>query len=442
MRARVYFWALAVTLVFAMGFISLFLITQGGTWHFVLAQGLIVVVLLLLLQLYIKAVKPLNTIGTGMGLLKEQDFSSRLAYVGQRDADKIVEIFNKMMSQLKEERLQLREQNHFLDLLINSSPMGVVILDIDEKTSLFNPIAREIMGLQDFDSSNILGVKIDDLPFQLAKELSKLEIRESRVVRVSDGNVYKCTRASFLDRGFNHIFYLIEIMTEELLRAEKKAYGQVIRMISHEVNNSMAGISSSIDTIQGFLPEIPEVKNDEDNIIEDMSELLTVASDRCINLSRFITRFADVVKVPEPQISLVSLNDFIRGRILFLESIASGKNIKLLLNLVDEDTAVEMDTILMEQAVLNIFKNAVESIVEGGIVEIESSVSPLSMTIIDDGKGISEEIEEKLFTPFFSTKPNGQGVGLLLVREILLKHGFRSSLATGDDGKTRFTILF
>jgi len=438
MRAKVYFWILAIALISAMGFIILSLVKQGLNWYFIIAEGFIVLVLILLVQLYIRTIKPLNTIGSGMDLLKEQDFSSRLGHVGQKDADKIVEIFNKMMKQLKDERVQLREQNHFLDLLVNSSPMGLIILDINEKVTTLNPATCEIMGFSECELSYLIGKKIEDINSHLTKELSKLKRGESNTIRMNDGNIYKCTHASFINRGFNHTFYLIEKMTDELLKAEKKAYEQVIRMISHEVNNSMAGVSSSIDMINNSLSDIPEIKEDT----KEMTELLSIASDRCINLSKFITRFAEVVKIPQPQLSSVSLNAFIKDRMLFIESLASSKHIHFALKLTDIEPKVMIDIILMEQVVLNIIKNAIESVDDGGTITIESSTRPTSLTIVDNGKGISEEVAIKLFSPFFSTKPNGQGIGLLLIREILQKHGYKFSLATGEDGLTRFTVFF
>ena len=438
MRAKVYFWILAIALTLAMLFIIFSLVEEGLNWYFVIAEGFIALVLFLLVQLYIRTIKPLNTIGSGMDLLKAQDFSSRLGYVGQKDADKIVEIFNKMMKQLKDERVQLREQNHFLDLLVNSSPMGLIILDIDEKIVTLNPATCKMMGLKECDLEHMLGKKIQEVASHLTKELAKLAKEESSMIHMNDGNIYKCTHASFMNRGFNHTFYLIEKMTEELLKAEKKAYEQVIRMISHEVNNSMAGVSSSIDMIQHSLSDVPSMEEET----KEMVELLSIASDRCINLSKFITRFAEVVKIPQPQLSSVFLNDFIKDRMPFIESLASRKQIHFSLELTDIEPKVMIDSILMEQVVLNIIKNAIESVGDRGTISIETSTKPISLTIVDNGEGISEEVAIKLFSPFFSTKPNGQGIGLLLVREILLKHGYKFSLATGEDGLTRFTVFF
>lgn len=129
------------------------LVAHIGVEHFVIftlntksmllyvGEGVISFSLIVLFYFYRKVVKPLNSIASGMDLLREQDFSSRLASVGQAEADRIVEMFNRMMNQLKNERLRLREQNHFLDLLINVSPMGVIILTFDEQISMLNAAA-------------------------------------------------------------------------------------------------------------------------------------------------------------------------------------------------------------------------------------------------------------------------------------------------------------
>ena len=103
---------------------------------------------------------------------------------------------------------------------------------------------------------------------------------------------------------------------------------------------------------------------------------------------------------------------------------------------------MRIDTVLFEQVLVNIIKNAAESIGECGDIYIRTTASPVMLEIADSGKGISREVEAKLFSPFFSTKPNGQGLGLIFIREVLTKHGCTFSLRTYPDGLTRFRISF
>lgn len=432
MKLRIFFLLLALLLMVAWGLMFLIMPIKEVGWKFYLVEGIITLSLIYLVYFYHKVVKPLDTIANGMDLLREQDFSSRLKSVGQLEADRIVDIFNRMMQQLKEERLRLREQNHFLDLLISVSPMGVVILTFDGKVSMANKAALQFLEVD--TEEDILDKGMEDLKTPLAEEMSHLPKDTTETIRLSDSHIYRCSRLSFVDRGFAHPFFLIESLTSEVMKAEKKAYEKVIRMIAHEVNNSVAGITSTLDTVDDALQTMDDT--------DDLREVMKVCVERGYRLSRFITRFADVVKIPEPQLEEVRLNDRISACERFLENICQDHQVDLRMDLCEENPWVEIDTSLFEQVLINMVKNSVESIEEKGVITLRTSASPVMLEVADTGRGISKEVETKLFTPFFSTKPNGQGIGLIFIREVLMKHGCSFSLRTYEDGITRFRICF
>lgn len=432
MKLRIFFLLLALLLMVAWGLMFLIMPIKEVGWKFYLVEGIITLSLIYLVYFYHKVVKPLDTIANGMDLLREQDFSSRLKSVGQLEADRIVDIFNRMMQQLKEERLRLREQNHFLDLLISVSPMGVVILTFDGKVSMANKAALKFLEVD--TEEDMLNKGMEDLKTPLAEEMSRLPKDTTETIRLSDSHIYRCSRLSFVDRGFAHPFFLIESLTSEVMKAEKKAYEKVIRMIAHEVNNSVAGITSTLDTVDDALQTMDDT--------DDLREVMKVCIERGYSLSRFITRFADVVKIPEPQLEEVRLNDRISACERFLENICQDHQVDLRMDLCEENPWVKIDTSLFEQVLINMVKNSVESIEENGIITLRTSASPVMLEVADTGRGISKEVETKLFTPFFSTKPNGQGIGLIFIREVLMKHGCSFSLRTYEDGITRFRIMF
>ena len=431
MKLKSFFYLLAFLLM-VVWIILLFIATQENGWRFYLIEGIITFSLIYLVYFYNKVIKPLNSIAGGMDLLQAQDFSSRLAPVGQREADRIISIFNRMMNQLKEERLRLREQNHFLDLLISVSPMGVIILTLDERISMTNKAALEFLNAGTEDE--VLDKSMDELTGSLAEELNRMPKDTTTTIRLSDSRIYRCSRLSFVDRGFAHPFYLIESLTSEVMKAEKKAYEKVIRMIAHEVNNSVAGITSTLDTVDDALQTMEDT--------EDLREVMKICIERSYSMSRFITNFADVVKIPEPQMEKVHLNDRVVACKIFMENLCQDRDITLHLDLCEENPIVSIDTSLFEQVIINIIKNATESIETTGKIIIRTSVSPLMLEIGDTGQGINKETETKLFSPFFSTKPNGQGIGLIFIREVLMKHGCTFSLRTYPDGITRFRIFF
>ena len=225
-----------------------------------------------------------------------------------------------------------------------------------------------------------------------------------------------------------------------LMKAEKRAYEKVIRMIAHEVNNTTAGITSTLDTVEQAL-------STEENM-EDICEVMRVCTERCFSMSRFITRFADVVKIPEPTVAQVQLNELVSMCKRFMEGMCNDRNIILRLECDPEVGQVRLDASLFEQVLVNIIKNAAESIESAGEAAGKQgeitvrTTAPALIEIVDNGPGISKETEAKLFSPFFSTKPNGQGIGLVFIREVLSRHGCAFSLRTYNDGLTRFRILF
>lgn len=410
--------------------ILFYVAVQESGWKFYLIEGIITFTLFYLSYFYRKVVKPLDAIANGMDLLRAQDFSTRLAPVRQREADRIVALFNRMMNQLKEERLRLREQNHFLDLLISCSPMGVIILTLDGHISMLNTAA--VRFLDEGSEEDIKGKTLQELTGPLAEEIKQMPRETATTVRLGDSGIYRCSHLSFIDCGFAHPFILIESLTTEVMKAEKKAYEKVIRMIAHEVNNTVAGITSAMETVDEALQMMEDT--------DDLHEVMRVCVERSYSMSRFITNFADVVKIPDPQLQEVNLNDRVKACKRFMENLCSGRDIRLHVELCEENPKVNMDTILFEQVMVNIIKNAAESIGESGDIFIRTSASPAMLEIGDTGKGISKETEAKLFTPFFSTKPNGQGIGLVFIREVLTKHGYTFSLRSYPDGITRFRI--
>lgn len=431
MKLRGYFYILAILLLAVFG-ITFYETLNSFSWKAIAVEALILVTLGYLVFFYGKTVRPLQNIGSGMDLLREQDFSSRLREVGQFEADRVVEIFNKMMEQLKNERLRLREQNEFLDLLIKASPMGVIVLDYDHQIAELNPSALKIMGIR--HPEDVKGRTLPDVKTDVLIDLTQIPMHETRAIGLNDGAVYKCTLESFIDRGFPRHFYLIESLTEEVRRAEKKAYEKVIRMIAHEVNNSTAGITSTLDTVGKELKDIAET--------QDLQQAMQVCVERCYSMSRFITNFADVVKIPKAAPVPTDLNVLIESMTRFMEVMCINRNIRLTFHPDQNLQLLQIDASLFEQVLLNIIKNSVESIEKNGEIIIRTDEETQSLEIADNGKGISRDIENKLFNPFFSSKPTGQGIGLLFIREVLSQHNFSYSLKTYSDGWTRFVIKF
>lgn len=431
MKSKILFWILALIVfgsLLAMGYFF-----RADFYKFLIIEGISVLAIILFFVLYYRLIKPYEIISSGMELLKEQDFSTRLRPIANSEANKLIEIFNRMMDQLKDERLQVREKNHFLDLLIQASPQGVIILDFDDHITDINPAGIRLLNIPDIN--NIKGKKLSDSGLDIGSRLAQLEANEDVVIRSSGITMYRCIRSSFIDRGFAHPFILIEELTHELLEIEKKSYENIIRMMAHEVNNSVGAIGSTLDVISDVLQQ------NGNNELADVLPAVEASFDRCNHLGHFISNFADVVKIPEPSKTDVHINELVRSVNALSGVECNRRNIDLVLNLTTDADIAYIDSIQFEHLLMNIVKNAYEAIGHDGQITIITSSSPLSIIIVNNGPDISEEVRQKIFTPFFTTKSSGQGIGLMFVREVLLNHNCKFDLRS-ENGLTKFEIIF
>ena len=452
MKLKHYFILLAIGIVLLAG-VALFGTFQSHPMLFYVSEGFIVVLLFYLWYFYRKTIRPYDTLIGGIELVRELDLTTRLAPSGQHETDIIVRTFNDLLNRLRSEHLKLEEQYTFLNLLIEASPMGVIQCDLDGNATSMNPAAREMLSPS------------------IEEAIHALPLGQATTVHIpGEPQLFRISHLSFPDRGFQHPFFLIESLTSEVRLAEKAAYERVIRMIAHEVNNSVAGIIGSLTPDPSPTGEGSIYLQGQETIGGQVEELTTPLSrwrgvggeavERLTALSAFVTRFAEVVKIPKPQLQLCDLSEEVEACRPFLENLCTQAHVRISFHLTDDAIPVHLDTVLFQQVLINIVKNAVEASSpaplqgERGVVDIEVAKhsTPLphregqgggSLIVTDNGHGIPSAVATHLFTPFFSTKPQGQGLGLLLIRDILTAHHCTFSLLTDpEDHLTRFTIQF
>ncbi|MBW3544768.1 MAG: PAS domain S-box protein [Bacteroidetes bacterium] len=402
------------------------MLLRDKPWWFLAAELSILVSLYVAWRMFRAFIVPVQLMASGAESLKQKDFSVQFNRVGQRELDALIEVYNQMIEQLRLERTQLTEQHYLLQKLITASPAGIMLLDLDGRVYSLNTAAERILG----QTLNLLqGKSLEALLPPFGKELTDLETDKARVIQAGGNRFYRCIKSRFIDRGFERQFIMLEELTEEILRTEKGAYDKVIRMMSHEVNNSIGAVNSILQSMQQLAQIDPDYK-----------EAIGVAMNRNLRLSRFMGNFADVVKIPAPKKEPVQLQELMQDLQRLLEPQAANAGVDLQLCAGQEPVQVVLDREQFEQALVNIIKNAVEAAGKGGTVTLKLNKEGLQ--ILNTGPGIPIEIQKKLFTPFYSTKPQGQGIGLMLVREILRNHGFPFSLHTLPSGWTQFWIGF
>gem|GEM_PF-183291 len=412
------------------------------------------------LRLVGRAMQPLEHARRFRDLLQDRNYAARLQDQPDDELAGLVRLFNDMLDALYQERMKLGEQRGFLERLLEATPSAVVVFDFDGRISLLNASAQALLGLREpvghalSDWQDGGGGFVDDLDAMARKrtrdllaDLDALPAGESHLLVDADGRRYRAQRGQFFDRGFGRDFLLVAELTEELESSERATYEKLVRVLAHEVNNTVAATGSVLESVAAHL----STQGGADSA--DFSTAIEAVRRRNTGLGDFIERFTRVVKMPaaQPQPTDVAamVDDILQ---LYREPCrARGIDIRWLRR--DAVPAQALDRNLMEQALLNIVKNAMEAAEatsrehgsRGGHVHLELVAEDgrrPRLSVIDSGDRLGEVPAGQMFTPFFTTKKGGQGIGLLFVREVLNRHGLSYRLAPNGQGETRFDVWF
>jgi nitrogen fixation/metabolism regulation signal transduction histidine kinase len=432
LRARFVLYLALVHVLFAVLAVPLF--RGQRTWLLALEVAL-AVSLLSGLALVRSLFGTLEVLREGAQLLAESDFTTRFRPTGRAEMDDLIGVYNRMADHLREERVRTQEQHYFLSQVLEVSPTGVLILDYDARVEFANPAAQRLLGQ---GAAGMKGQPLDELAGALGGGLESLAAGESRVVAAGGGRRVRVRRGAFLDRGFPRSFVLLEEMTEELRQFERAAYEKLIRMMSHEVNNSVGAVGSLLDSSLHLGRGLP------DDARRDLESALRIAIGRTEQLGAFMRGFAEVVRVPAPRLAPCDLRGLLEGITRLLSAEAERRQVRWQWEVAAGVPAVALDRIQMEQVFVNVVKNALEAIGARGTVTFRLGLrGPRPFVIVEDsGPGLPADVRAHLFTPFFTTKDNGQGLGLTLVREILDQHRFDYALEAPPGGPTQFTVVF
>lgn len=367
-------------------------------------------------------------------MLRDGEFTTRFREVGHPDVDTLVGVYNQMADGLREERVRLQEQQYFLGQLLAASPGGVIILDHEGRVTSANPAAARLIGTSPGD---IEGRPLGEIRSALAGALAPLAPGETTVQALPNGRRVRGQCATFVERGHPRRFYLVEELTEELRQSEKSAYEKLIRMMSHEVNNTVGATRSLLQSSIAYGEELPAGTRGE------LKAALGIAAERLERLNGFMRNFADVVRMPPPARRPADVRRLLEACVRLVQAQTDPARVRWVWEWSAEIGPVQIDEAQIEQALINVLKNAVEALPpEGGTLTVRSgrSAGVTFIEIEDTGPGIADEVRPHLFTPFFTTKQHGQGIGLTMVQEILRRHGFAYSLDGPPGGPTRFRI--
>ena len=348
--------------------------------------------------------------------LIEGDYSLRARSDDSKGAlDELVDSINSLAQRLSYQRLESVESQLLLRTVIDHIDVAIVALNESYQISFLNPAAKKLLLLDHPDSN--------------AKLLEQLAVVQSfssghhQVVELSLGHQqgrFNVHVEEFRESGLQHkLLFITDVRT--LLRSEeRKAWQSLVRVISHEINNSLSPIASISQTLNRLISN----QGNSTEYSKDLIEGLTIISERARGLRQFVDSYKQLAKLPEPQKQMVSIPRLV-------EKICDLYEYQSIVIESDVDVQLFIDPVQFEQVLINLFKNAIESMSQtnpNGDIRVQwFAAEPLFKLIIrDQGGGISNP--DNLFVPFYSTKQHGSGIGLVLCRQIIEAHNGHLSI--------------
>jgi two-component system, NtrC family, nitrogen regulation sensor histidine kinase NtrY len=369
-------------------------------------------------------VQVLRAVRDGIVSLRDHDFSISVGATPDVELTALTRAYNSLGDLLRRERLDLYQRELLLDTVIQSTPLSLVLTDAGERVVYSNVAARQL--LRD-------GRKLEGLDFAALLADSPQALREALAgggdtlfTMEVDGEpqVYHLSQRGFLLNARPHRLVLLKQLTRELAAQEVTVWKRVIRVIAHELNNSLAPISSLAHSGR-LLAREPEPAQ--------LERVFETIAGRAAHLASFIDGYARFAKLPRPRPAAVSWPQFLARLEGAMPFRIAGP--------VPEGTA-SFDASQIEQVMINLLKNAVESGSPPQDITVGVHASPpgFRVEVGDRGSGLTEATLRDALLPFYSTKAAGTGLGLTLCREIIEAHGGRLSLANRPGGGALVTV--
>ena len=368
-----------------------------------------------------RVIRPLQTLSNLLGALREGDFSLRARGAGADDALGLALLeVNALGETLREQRMGAMEATALLRKVMEEIDVAVFAFDGENRLRLVNRAGERLLGAA---AERLLG--------RGAAEAGLAACLEGEPQRTLDHTFpggsgrWEVRRGPFRQGGRSHELLVISDLSRALREEERQAWQRLIRVLSHEINNSLAPIQSIAGTLQGLAAREPPPPD----LREDLRGGLAVIAGRARSLGRFMAEYARLARLPPPSRQPMDVGAWVR-QTAELETRVPVRVVP------GDEVAVDADRDQLDQLLINLMRNAADAALEtcGGVrAGWSRSAQGVEIWVEDDGPGLPETAN--LFVPFFTTKPNGTGIGLVLSRQIAENHGGTLTLENRPDAR-------
>ena len=365
-----------------------------------------------------------NKLKDGFDCLQDGDFSISLAVEGPEEQQALLKQFNTVIDKLRAERQTIYQRELLLDKMVNASTVVSVLLNNRQQIVYLNHAAIKFFD----NDKELIGQEWQQAVSNKESILSKLPQDHNAIITLQDAEAVEqnwlVSGHDFKLHAAPHKLLLLKPITNELQAQETQVWKKVIRVINHELNNSIAPISSMCHS--GTM-----LANKIENAQLDM--VFTTISNRIQKLSEFINSYSRLARISLPKLGDVDL-------VAMLKQVQNLYSFELIVN--ESDCVIRADGSQLEQVVINLIKNANEASNDTGLVQVELTRigEEVAMTVRDDGPGMNHEQLRQAFLPSFSTKEGGSGIGLSICKEIMENHLGKIELQNRSTGGLEVTL--
>ena len=367
----------------------------------------------------------LRALESAVASYRDGDFSISIAQNRRDELGDLIHMHNELGQTLREQRQNLAQRELLLDTVVQNTPVALVLTDANGRVAYANIAARHLFNEGRSLNGMDFAALIEDAPEALRKAIEGTEDALFSVEMDGSEETFHLSQRAVRLQGRPHRLQLFRRMTRELSRQEVAAWKRVIRVVSHELNNSLAPISS-------LAHSGAELARRGD--VQRLPGVFATIGERARHLHGFIDGYARFAKLPAPRVAAIEWQPFLDGLALHCQFQLQGKI---------PAQPGWFDAVQIEQVLINLIKNAHESgsAPDGVTLALNLVGHELRIEVGDRGPGMSEAVLAQALLPFYSTKRSGTGLGLALAREISEAHGGRIALANREDGGLRVTLV-